>query len=217
MDNERPLGGKTILFISDWRQVGPVVPYGTQTEGTEQAFISSHLWNHVHRLRLTVSMRDKNDLPHAKTVLAVGEGAIAPVALAEGNHGSPLQPTITQDDGTVTTCTIANTTDFKQLVQAVYPDLWTVNHNIYNDRGILAPTNDNIDQTNDYILSRLPGDIHHRLSSDKIASDDKEMPDVVPVEFLNTVQVPGFPPHYLHLKLGVLIISSEILTSTADW
>ncbi|CAN0568330.1 unnamed protein product [Laminaria digitata] len=45
-------------FSGDWRQVGPVVPCGTQTEVTEQAFLSSHLWNHVHRFRLTVSMRD---------------------------------------------------------------------------------------------------------------------------------------------------------------
>ncbi|CAN0504558.1 unnamed protein product [Laminaria digitata] len=155
---------KTILFSGDWRQVGPVVPCGTQTEVTEQAFLSSHLWNHVHRFRLTVSMRDKNDLPYAKTVLAVGEGAIAPVTLSDGTHGIPLQHTITQEDGTVTTCTIDSSTNFEQLVQTIYPDLLTANHNTYNDRGILAPTNDNIDEINDFILDNLPGDSHHLLS-----------------------------------------------------
>ncbi|CAN0525387.1 unnamed protein product, partial [Laminaria digitata] len=150
-------------------------------------------------------MRDKNDLPDAKTVLAVGEGAIAPVTLADGTHGIPLQHTSTQEDGTVTTCTIDSTTNFEQLVQTIYPDLLTANHNTYNDRGILAPTNDNIDEINDFILDNLPGDSHHLLSSDKIVTDDEVMPDVVAVEFLNTVQVLGTPPHDLHLKLGALI------------
>ena len=32
------------------------------------------------------------------------------------------------------------------------------------------------------------------------------MPEVVSVEYLNTVNVPGTPPHYLKLKIGALVM-----------
>ena len=53
----------------------------------------------------------------------------------------------------------------------------------------------------------MPGDSHRLLSNDKIVADDQNMPDVVSVEYLNDneVDVPGTPPHKLHLKLGSLI------------
>ena len=46
--------GKTILFSGDWRQVGPVLKCGTETEIVEHAFLSSSLRQHVRRFRLTV-------------------------------------------------------------------------------------------------------------------------------------------------------------------
>ena len=51
----------------------------------------------------------------------------------------------------------------------------------------------------------MPGDNHRLLSNDKIVTDDQNMPDVVSVEYLNEVDVPGTPPRKLHLKLGSLI------------
>ena len=51
----------------------------------------------------------------------------------------------------------------------------------------------------------MPGDSHRLLNNDKIVTDDQNMPDVVSVEYLNEVDVPGTPPHKLHLQLGSLI------------
>ncbi|CAM9929635.1 unnamed protein product [Laminaria digitata] len=128
-------------------------------------------------------MRDNDDIPFAKTVLAVGEGSIEPVLLPDGTPAIHLE----------------------SLIDSVYPDLLEVNHNAYNDRGILAPPNDNIDHINDSILNRITGRSHHLLSTDKIIIDDENMPDVVSVEYLNSVQVPGTPPHDQHLKIGALV------------
>ncbi|CAN0228447.1 unnamed protein product [Ectocarpus sp. 12 AP-2014] len=64
-----PFGGKTILFSGDWRQVAPVLPFGTESEIVEHAFLSLYLWSQVHRFRLTKCMRDKDDIPCAKPVL----------------------------------------------------------------------------------------------------------------------------------------------------
>ncbi|CAM9273071.1 unnamed protein product [Ectocarpus sp. 4 AP-2014] len=81
-------------------------------------------------------MRDKDDIPYAKTVLNSYDVTAA----------IPLQHTVTNEDGSETTCSIAETTEFEDLIHKVYPDLLEANHNIFNDRGILAPTNDIIDQ-----------------------------------------------------------------------
>ena len=68
-------GGKTILFSGDWRQVGPVVKYGSASDTVEAAVISSFLWASITRLHLliTASQRDKEDKHYASFVRAVGE------------------------------------------------------------------------------------------------------------------------------------------------
>ena len=90
-------------------------------------------------------------------------------------------------------------------MKSIYPDLLSVDHSADNDRGILAPTNEDIENINNYILEKMPGDSHRLLSNDIIVTDDQNMPDVVSVEYLNEVDVPGTSPHKLHLKLGSLI------------
>ena len=83
----------------------------------------------------TKSMRDKDDLPQAKTVLVIGEGAIQPIELEDGSDVIPLSHTVTNDDDTQTTCSIVGITDFEELVNTIYPDLLSVDHSAYNDRG----------------------------------------------------------------------------------
>ena len=91
---------------------------------------------------------DEDDIPFGKTVVAVGEGSIEPVMLPNGTPAIPLQRTVTIEDGLETTCSIEGTTDFETLIHSsVYPDLLEVNRSTYNDRGILAPINGNIDST----------------------------------------------------------------------
>lgn len=124
-ENVSPFGGKTTLVSGDWRQAAPVFKWGTENEIAEHAFLSSHLWQHVQRFRLTaVSMRDKDILPYAKTVLEVGEGKIEPVLLADGTPAIPLKHTVMNDDWSETTCSIQGTTDFENLIDTVYQDVW---------------------------------------------------------------------------------------------
>ena len=99
-------------------------------------------------------MRDKDDLPYAKTVLVIGEGAIQSIELEDGSEVIPLSHTVTNDDDTQTTCSIVGITGFEDLVNTIYPDLLSVDHNAYNDRGILAPINENIENINIYILEK---------------------------------------------------------------
>ena len=148
MNNDLPFGRKTVVFSGDWRQCGPIVKFGTARDVVDEAFLSSHLWKHVQRFRLTKSMRDRGGIPYAKIVLAVGEGDIEPVTLSDGSTVTPLKHTSEDPAGSEHVCQINGTTNFEDLVEAVYPDLSQVNHNTFDDRGILAPTNDSIDQIN---------------------------------------------------------------------
>ena len=66
-------GGKTILFPGDWRQMGPISRGDTPTEVVDIAFISSPLWQHVNRFRLTKSQRDTKCPQYAAFVQNIGE------------------------------------------------------------------------------------------------------------------------------------------------
>lgn len=61
LNSNNIFGGKTILFSGDWRQVGPVVKYGSSSDTVEAAVISNFLWSNITCLRLTASQRDKKD------------------------------------------------------------------------------------------------------------------------------------------------------------
>lgn len=55
MGNTKLMGGKTVLLSGDLRQIGPVVKFGGPAETIDASIISSPLWKHVQRMRLTNS------------------------------------------------------------------------------------------------------------------------------------------------------------------
>ena len=59
------------------------------------------------------------------------------------------------------------------------------------------------------------GRVRYLLGSDKPISHDENMPEVVSVEYLNNVDVPGAPPHDLSLKLDLQSSLHETSISTA--
>lgn len=132
IQNDEPCGGICVLISADWRQ-GPVVKFGTESEVVDNACLSSHLWKHVNRFRLTKSLRDREDLPYAKTALDIGEGAIKPIELEDGTDVIPLSHTISNADSSQLTCSIKGTTDFGGLDDTIYPDFLTTDHSSYND------------------------------------------------------------------------------------
>ncbi|CAN0299483.1 unnamed protein product, partial [Ectocarpus sp. 4 AP-2014] len=126
---DKPFGGATILFGGDWRQVGPVVTFGSPADVIGSSLISSHLWTKVQRFHLVQSMRDRLDKPYSRTVRAVGEGLIPPLTLPDESI---------------------------HLIDFVYPDIFTAAPADFADRGILSPTNASTDEINDHILDLLP-------------------------------------------------------------
>ena len=72
---------------------------------------------------------------------------------------------------------------------------------------ILCPTNNNVLQMNNEILSWLNGDSKEYLSIGTIVDDENEcLQNCIRIEFLNSIPTNGRPPHKIILKIGAIII-----------
>ncbi|RYQ88824.1 hypothetical protein Ahy_B09g095793 isoform A [Arachis hypogaea] len=79
----------------------------------------------------------------------------------------------------------------------------------FQDRAILAPTVENVEEINNYIVNLLPGEERNYLSADSICGSDAYSDvdvDWINVEFLNQIRCSGLPNHSLKFKIGMPII-----------
>lgn len=80
-------------------------------------------------------------------------------------------------------------------------------------RAILAPRNTRVDDLNEAVTDRFPGEAVELLSADSVdAQDDGELD--IPPEYLNTLSAPGFPPHRLVVKVGMPLVLLRNLAAT---
>ena len=99
----------------------------------------------------------------------------------------------------------------QDIIDSIYPDLKVKykDPTYLQDRAILAPTNEVVEELNDYIISSLNEEEHEYLSSDSVCKASSNVADqdvLYPVEFLNTLRFPGLPNHKLTLKVGLPIM-----------
>lgn len=128
----------------------------------------------------------------SKELLRIGNGQI-PVDTSSGLISIP--PTI---------CQFNSTKD--ELITKVYPNIGQNYRNCdwLSARAILAAKNIDVNDLNWTIQNQIPGELRSYKSIDRIENEE----DVVnyPVEFLNSLDLPGMPPHHLRLKVGSVII-----------
>lgn len=62
----------------------------------------------------------------------------------------------------------------------------------------------NVNKINHQILLKLPGTATQYKSIDTVQDEDQIVN--FPVEFLNSLEPTGFPPHILHLKISASIM-----------
>ena len=71
----------------------------------------------------------------------------------------------------------------------------------------MAPTNNSTDEINDNILGRLPARMHTLHSANTIIkTSPNDINDVSSVEFLQSIDVTGVPPHDLNLKVVCVVM-----------
>ncbi|XP_053968537.1 uncharacterized protein LOC128869968 [Anastrepha ludens] len=195
-ENQRLFGNALILLTGDFKQTLPAIPRSTPADELNACLKASSLWRYVTKLTLNTNVRvqlqnDSSAEVFSKQLLKIGNGRI-PI----DNNGLFKFPHHF--------CQLAELK--ADLVQKVFPDITQnyKNHNWLSERAILAGTNKDVNEINADILDKIPGDTVVYRSVDTIIDQDQVVN--YPTEFLNSLDISGFPPHYLQLKLGSTII-----------
>lgn len=201
---EKPFGGKVVVFGGDFRQILPVVIKGTLEEIIGASLCRSILWKNVRLMKLKTNMRllravDDPDAAEqekfAKWLLEVGEGHVPTIINELGDDVIQLPNDI-----------VLPSQSIDNLIHFIYPDL-SINSNpkYLVERAILAPKNDHVNTINATIMDQFPGEAVEYLSADEI-EEQSESEHQYPIEFLNSLTIGNLPPHKLKLKLGSPII-----------
>ena len=139
----------------------------------------------------------------ARWILQVGEGEVQDISIS--NDGEPDWIKIPHE------FLILNDEDGVQnLIATVYLNLVTkyTDWLYLRERGILAPTNDDVDEINSIMLSMIPGDVKTYMSCDTLSNsnDGGAFSDMKPPELLHSLKISGLPNHSLELKIGAPVI-----------
>ena len=189
-----PFGGKIMVMGGDFRQVLPVIKRGTRAQIVDSSVRMSPLWSLTKKMRLTINMRALKDPWFSKFLLRVGDGTEEPI---EGNYIR------IPDDMTIQCNNRENA--IKELIHAIFP---SIEDNVYSSdyiisRAILSTKNDSVDEINNQMIEIFQGEEKVYYSFDEAEDDQRNF---YPVEFLNSLNVSGLPPHKLRLKIGCPII-----------
>ncbi|XP_076902960.1 uncharacterized protein LOC143557876 [Bidens hawaiensis] len=173
-------GGKVIVFYVDFRQVLHVITNGSRKRIVNASLCSSYIWGKCKLLRLTKNIRLTIG---AQTSEQTKQFAKWLLDIGEGNVGG-------LNDGEATI--------------GIPDDL------LINDSALLAPTNEDVQDINDRLLSLFPGDEKEYLSSDSICPT-KDFVDLLQAnlyspDVLNSLKIFGLPNHRLVLKVGAPVM-----------
>jgi hypothetical protein len=184
MGCDRPFGGKVIILLGDFRQTCPVILRGSRAQVVDASIKSSPLFAHFQLFRLTVPIRNAEDIEFANFVDAIGDGAGPEVSL----------------DMLLHTYSAAGLTDF------VYPPEVLSDPLACLSRAILCPTNLQVDSYNDTMLRNVEGAARMYLAADSLKEvDDMGLtaPDSI-LDYAAKHTPPGLPPHSLTIKVNAV-------------
>ncbi|XP_071712983.1 uncharacterized protein [Rutidosis leptorrhynchoides] len=208
-NRDKAFGGKVVVFGGDFRQILPVITKGTRSETVHASLHSSELWRECKVLKLTKNMRLLNCVSHsdlmevrefAQWILDIGEGKINLPNDGEADVQFPEEVLIR-----------SNYDPIESIVNSLYPSLHQElgNPSYFQERDVLAPTNEEVDAINELVLSKISDSERVYYSSDTLFPDELDdlfVQQVYSPEILNGLKVPGVPNHKLVLKTGVPIM-----------
>ncbi|CAB3231120.1 unnamed protein product [Arctia plantaginis] len=93
-----------------------------------------------------------------------------------------------------------------ELINNVFNDIISnyKNNEWLSERAILAAKNKDVDDLNYIIQNKIIETMHSFKSIDCVTNEDEATN--YPIEFLNSLDVPGLPPQNLRLKVGSVVI-----------
>ncbi|XP_035834244.1 ATP-dependent DNA helicase PIF1-like [Helianthus annuus] len=205
----KPFGGKIVLFGGDFRQILPVIPKGTRSMIVNSSLNSSYIWQDCQLLKLTENMRLKmgtkssnfNETKEfAEWILRLGNG------LLDGPNDGEVEIEIPDD-----LLILDAVNPISSLIAFTYPDMqkFLCNSNYFQQRAILAPTNEVVDSINTELLNSMPGEEKIYLSSDTLCESEDQTDlnmALFPPDVLNKLHLSGLPNHKLVLKVGAPVM-----------
>jgi hypothetical protein len=196
-------GGKNIIFSGDFRQVLPVLPKQGRASIVSNIIKKCSWWRHCIQLQLTINERLKRygnmeqNLEFADFLMQIGNGT------------APHDPTsIAKSTIKIPDAYIFNDPSINNFITWCYSNLSTVGA-VFEFTGIiLTPLNKDADMLNMLCLRSMNiMNTSTLLSADSVmCPDNEEQATHFPIEYLNSITLPGLPPHELRLKVGSPII-----------
>lgn len=208
LNTNEVFGGKVVLFGGDFRQILPVVPLGGKAEIIHACFKFSYLWSDIQNFYLNQNLRVRRDEEHSAEFMQflnlVGNGGHAP-QLGNQAHNEETGEILIR----IPRAILSASPDLDNFIREIYPSLDDPNAAQITNATILAPTNLSVEAINQRVLELFRPEEQARtyLSADSLSPDESEENQLnVTVEFLNSVSVPGLPPHRMNLKIGAVVI-----------
>lgn len=134
---------------------------------------------------------DRSSERFSHQLLEIGNGKV-PVDLTSGRISLPHN-----------FCNLV--TSKEELVEKVFPNIQTndKNHDWLSERAIVAAKNKDVYELNNIIQSNIQSEAVTYKSVNTVVEADEAVN--YPTDFLNSLDLPGMPPHVLQLKIGVPI------------
>ena len=173
---------------------------GTPAQITDACLRRSPLWRHFETFRLVDNMRARQ-AADGRDPVAVEAFCQWLLELGEGRLPA-------DEDGTIQLpADLCMDADLPQVTRWVFGDL----HAAPDDpawmaaRAVLAVRNADVDALNALATEAFPGEATQLVSADAAVGDPEDGLQI-PQEYLNTLCVPGMPPHQLSLKPGMPVM-----------
>ncbi|GJY88082.1 DNA helicase [Tanacetum coccineum] len=108
-------------------------------------------------------------------------------------------------------CLTSNEQGLSKLIDFIYDQsiLHTPSAMTLQQKAIVCPKNETADIINSKVLDMVPGESTSYMSQDEATptgNDGAKTEMLYLVEHLNTLKLPGFPPHHLELKVGAPVM-----------
>ncbi|XP_074271021.1 uncharacterized protein LOC141594939 [Silene latifolia] len=195
-DPNQLFGGKVVVFGGDFRQTLPILPRKCQREIVEASLLSSPVWPHLRKFKLTENIRAQTDPEFARFLLSLGNGQ-----LQTKEHEYIELPA-----GLVKILNPSNENPISDLVSYAFPEIGScapLDSSIFTNRAVLTPLNDDVDAINSVLIDKFPGQVVTYTSHDTMLDDNCA---VYPAEFINKLNPGGMSPHELVLKENCPVI-----------
>ena len=206
---DHPFGKMTMVFGGDFRQVLPVIPKGSRQDIVGASLKQSYLWDYCKVLKLTANMRlTVGSRP--EDVVEIREFAEWILNVGDGKLGGPNEGEVKID---VPEEILLDATDdpIASIIDFTYPNMLDNidDPTYFQEKAILAPTNELVDTINEHLLTKFPGEEMVYLSCDSVDKSERGGAidqSVFSPEFINGLKFSGVPNHRLALKVGVPIM-----------